>query len=75
MLDADTILVIGLIIGSLSVPSVINAFSAGRPPTMAGVFLFLGSILVVVAFNQTPGGYTFGEIPGLFVTVFRDVIS
>lgn len=74
-MNADAIFVIGIIIGALSVPSVITAFSGGNPPTLAGVFLFLGAILVVVAFNMTPGGYSFGEIPGLFVTVFRDVVS
>ncbi|MEL7343814.1 MAG: hypothetical protein AAFN59_03020 [Pseudomonadota bacterium] len=74
-MSADFILVIGIIIGALSIPSVISAFSGGRPPTMAGILLFLGSILVVVAFNQVPGGYSFGEIPGIFVTVFRDAIG
>ena len=75
MLDTDAILVIGIVIGALAIPSVTSAFSSGNPPTLAGVFLFLGSILVVVAFNMTPGGYSFGEIPGLFVSVIRGVAS
>lgn len=74
-MDADAILVIGIMIGALAIPSVISAFSSGRPPTMAGILLLCGAVLVVVAFNRTPGGYSFDEIPLLFVSVFRDLIS
>ena len=74
-MDADSILVFGIIIGALAIPSVIGAFSHGRPPTMAGILLFFGAVLVVIAFNRTPGGYSFEEIPLLFVSVLRELLS
>ena len=68
-MDPDLLLVIGLILGVLSVPSIISAFSEDRAPRAASIILLIAGVLVVVALNSKGGGYTFAEIPQTFLNV------
>jgi hypothetical protein len=68
-MDYDLILVVGIVIGILAVPSLLGAYSENRPPRAAMVMFVVGGGLIVYALSQSPSGYSFAEIPGLFVTV------
>ena len=70
----DFFLVLGTMILALGFPSLISAFSSGRRPTMAILLLVLGSALVSWAIIQTPGGYSFEELPRVFTQVFAKII-
>lgn len=74
-MDADLLLFLGIIIGALAFPALINSFSAGRSPRTAIVFGFVGGALIVAAIAMTPGGYEFQEIPGLMIDVVRDAFN
>jgi hypothetical protein len=68
-MDADLLLVIGLVLGVLAVPSMISAFSDGRAPRAASVAVLLAGVLVVLALNNKTGGYTISEIVQAFYNV------
>jgi hypothetical protein len=74
-MDTDLILVIGIIIAVLTLPALLAAFSESRPPKAASIMLMIAGVLIVVALTQRPTGYTFGEIPDVFMRVLRRVLS
>lgn len=68
-MDTDLALVIGLIVGVFSIPSVFSALSEGRAPRVAAIALIVGGGLVVWAVSQKPSGYRVDEIPDVIVKV------
>jgi len=62
-LDYDTILVIGIAISVLGVPSLIGAFSSGRAPRTALLLFTLGGGMIAWAASRQPGGYSFETLP------------
>jgi len=68
-MDPDTLFVLGLFLGILSVPSMVSAWSEGHVPRVASVVAILAGALMVWAHSQKAGGYTFDEIPHLIVKV------
>jgi len=71
--NPDLFLVIGLVVGALSIPAVISAFSESRPPRAAAIMIMISAGMILVAVLLKPGGYTFGEVPDAFAGVVRDV--
>jgi hypothetical protein len=74
-MDTDLILVIGLIICALAIPSLLAALADSRPPRAGSIMVLIGGVLVVVALTQRVGGYTFGEIPHVFVRVIGGFLN
>jgi len=70
----DVMFVIGAILLVLAIPSVINAFSESRFPRMAVVLFVVGAGMVSWASYSHPGGYTFQEVPHIFVRVFAQMV-
>jgi hypothetical protein len=74
-MNNDLFMVLGIVIGALAVPSIISAFSESRTPRAAAVLLMIAGALIAVAVTQRPGGYSFDEIPDVFVRVFAQFIK
>ena len=70
----DVFLVIGCIIIALAIPSIISAFSESRTPRAAAIMIMIGGGLIVTAVTQHPGGYSFDELPDVFVRVVGYVL-
>ena len=68
-MDTDLALVVGLIGGVFSVPSVVSAIMESRAPRVAAFALILGGGLVVWAIQEKPGGYKLEQIPYVVVQV------
>lgn len=68
-MDTDLILVIGIVLCALSIPTLLSAYTEGRAPRSGSVLLFIGGVLVVVALTQNPRGYAFADVPGVFYSV------
>lgn len=71
----DQILVIGMIICILAIPSLIGAYSEGRAPRAGAIMVLIGGVLLSVALTQKSGGYTFAEIPHIFMRVVGEAIN
>lgn len=73
-MSIDQILVISLIICALALPSLLSAFADSRPPRAGAIMMMIGGVLLVVALTQKPGGYTFAQIPRVFIQVIADLM-
>ena len=71
----DQILVIGIIICALAIPSLLAAYSESRPPRAGAIMVLIGGVLLTIAITQKPGGYKFDQIPHIFVQVIADVMK
>jgi len=74
-MDTDLVLVIGIVLAGLSIPSLLAAFSESRPPRAGAVMVLIGGLMIVYALNQSPRGYTFAEIPELFIKVIGRFVN
>ncbi len=73
-MNNDLILVMGVVIAVLAVPSVIGAFSAGRPPRTATILFMIGGSMIAWAVYKQPNSYTAGTFPDVFVSVVRSFL-
>ena len=68
-LDTDLLLVIGIVLGALSIPSLLSAYSESRAPRAGAVIVLVSGVLIVVAWSRHAAGYSFAEIPDVFMRV------
>ncbi len=69
-MNTDLILVIGIVIGVLTVPSILSAVLEGSAPRAASVSAVISGGLIVYAVYTNPGGYDVNDLPRLFRGVF-----
>ncbi len=74
-MDPDVMLVLGSIIAAGTFPAAVSAFSSGEPPKLAFICILVGGGLLAGAVIQNPQGYSFGELPGIFLNVARSVVG
>jgi len=73
-MNSDLILVTGIVLAVLSVPSMLSAISDSRPPRVAALVAVLAGGLIVWAVQSRPGGYTLNDIPRAFVRVVAEFL-
>lgn len=71
----DLYIVLGVILGGLSIPSILGALAEQRTPWIALLTLVAGAALIGLAVIQRPGVYDFAEIPHAFVRVVAYVLN
>lgn len=74
-MDPDLMLVVGLVIGAFSIPSIMGAIADGRVPRAAAILVMIAGGLIVLAIQGKPGGYNVAEIPDIFVRVVGRYIN
>jgi hypothetical protein len=74
-MDPDLLFVIGTITLLFSIPSILGAFTDGRPPRAAAIMIMIGGGLIGLAIYQRPGSYTFDTVPDVFYTVIGRYIG
>ncbi len=62
-MDPDIMLVIGLVIGILAVPSLVSALQEDRAPRVGVAAVLVAGALIVLAVNDKPGGYRLKDVP------------
>lgn len=68
-MDTDLVLVVGVILGVFSVPSILSAISEGRAPRVAAFTIISSGALILWAVSSHPGGYKLEDVPAAFVRV------
>ena len=68
-MDSDLLLVVGIVIGLLAIPALLAAFSEDRAPRAGAVAVLVSGVLIVLAVNGKPNGYTLAEVPNAFYHV------
>ncbi len=74
-MDPDLLIVIGLVIGGFSIPSILGAIADGRVPRAAAIVVMVAGGLIVLAINENPDGYAINDIPDVFVNVVARYIN
>lgn len=69
-MDPDLLLVIGIVIAVLTVPSLLSALSDRRPPRTGIIMILAAGALIVTALSNRPGSYRIDELPDAFYRVF-----
>ncbi|MGJ8604508.1 MAG: hypothetical protein ACSHXH_10320 [Marivita sp.] len=70
-MDPDTLFVIGLGLGVLSIPAVVSSISKGERPRIATITLMIAGAMLVWAMSNKPGGYSIEAIPSIVARVMR----
>jgi hypothetical protein len=68
-MDTDLALIIGLVLGALSVPSILSAFSDKRAPRASALTILIAGGLILYAMQMKPGGYQISDVPDVFVSI------
>ncbi|WP_278922861.1 MULTISPECIES: hypothetical protein [Pseudophaeobacter] len=68
-MDSDLALILGIILGGLSIPAILSNLSENRPPRSSAFLLLSGAGLIVYAVLSHPGGYRIEQIPDVFFSV------
>ena len=66
----DLMLVTGIILGVMSIPAMLSAFTEGRAPRLAAIVVLIAGILIFLAIDGRASGYSFPELPQVFGRVF-----
>ena len=74
-MNTDLMLVVGIVVCALSLPSLLAAFSESRAPRAGSVLLLIGGILLVMALTKKPGGYTLADVPHVFTRVIGSFLN
>lgn len=74
-MDPDLMLMIGLVVGIFTIPSILGAFVEGRVPRAAAIAVLVSGGLIVLAVRAQPGGYELSDIPDVFVNVIARYIN
>jgi hypothetical protein len=70
----DFLLVLGLFFAAFSIPSLIGAYSSGRPPRAAALFVVVGAGRISWAVFQQPNTYSLVDLPELIVNVIARLV-
>ncbi|MBK6466255.1 MAG: hypothetical protein IPL38_14515 [Rhodobacter sp.] len=68
-MDTDLFLTIGIVLGVLTIPSLLSAWTESRVPRVGALMLMAAAGLIALAISQKPGGYTFGDVPDVMMNV------
>lgn len=67
--DPDLALVLGIVIGAFSIPSILSALSDRRAPRASALTILIAGGLILYAIQERPGGVALEQIPDIFVKV------
>lgn len=68
-MDPDLALVLGIVIGALSIPSILSALSDKRAPRASALTVLIAGGLILYATQNKPQGYALKQVPDVFVDV------
>ena len=68
-MQTDTVFVLGLVLGVLSIPAIVSSISRGQRPRVATITAMASGGMVVYAMSQKPNGYALHEIPEIVARV------
>jgi hypothetical protein len=68
-MDPDLALVLGVILGALSIPSILSALSDKRAPRASAITILIAGGLILYAGQNMPGGLQLDQLPDKFVSV------
>ena len=74
-MNSDLMLVVGLVVGVLALPALLNAWTEGRAPRAGAILVMIAIGLIVAATQTKPGGYSVDEVPQVFFRVLGRLLG
>lgn len=74
-MDPDLTLTLGVIVGVLSIPSILSAITDGRAPRASALTILIAGGLILYAAASKPGGYRIEQIPDVLMGVVARFVS
>ncbi|MGP6088102.1 hypothetical protein [Antarctobacter jejuensis] len=74
-MEPDMMLVVGMGLIVLSLPSILSAWTDSRAPRLGALLLLGGGGLAIWALSDKDGGYTWAEIPDVFYGVIGQILN
>jgi hypothetical protein len=74
-MDPDLVLVIGIVIGILTIPSLLSAYSSSNPPRAGAIMALIAGVLIIAAMQTKPSGYEISELPDVFTRVINRYLN
>ncbi len=68
-MDTDLVLIVGIVIAALSIPSILSAISDKRAPRASAITVLIAGGLILFAIQGKPGGYRLEQLPDVLVSV------
>jgi hypothetical protein len=68
-LDNDLVLVVGIILAVLSIPSILSAISDRRAPRASAITVLIAGGLILFAVQGKPGGYNLEQMPDVVMSL------
>jgi hypothetical protein len=68
-LDNDLVLVVGIILAVLSIPSILSAISDRRAPRASAITVLIAGGLILFAVQGKPGGYSLEQMPDVVMSL------
>lgn len=73
-MDADVMLVTGMVLSVLSLPSIAAAWAERRSPRVGTIVLLGGGGLILWALREKDGGYALADIPDVVYSVIGQLM-
>lgn len=73
-MNNDLMLVSGIVLALLSLPSMLNAWAEARPPRVGGIILVTGAVLIASAVMNASTPYRVEELPDVFLRVIARIL-
>ncbi len=74
-MNPDLAMLIGIVLGVFTVPSIMSAISDGRAPRVAAFTMIAAGVLILWAVTNKPGGYSFSELPDVLMRVIARYLT
>ncbi len=71
---ADYFLIVGVAVGIIALPSLLNALTESRKPSAALAMAAMSLSCIALANALHPVGYKFTQVPGVFARVFGQFV-
>lgn len=68
-MDNDLVLVVGIILAVLSIPSILSAISDRRAPRASAITVLIAGGLILFAVQGKPGGYSLEQMPDVVMNL------
>tara|TARA_R100001369_G_scaffold60736_1_gene87514 strand:+ start:404 stop:628 length:225 start_codon:yes stop_codon:yes gene_type:complete len=67
--DNDLVLVVGITLAVLSIPSILSAISDRRAPRASAITVLIAGGLILFAVQGKPGGYSLEQMPDVVMNL------
>jgi formate-dependent nitrite reductase membrane component NrfD len=74
-MDTDLVLTLGIVLGVITLPSLLSAWVEGRAPRVGAILLVAAFGMIVAAALNNPGGYAVSDVPGIMAGVFGRMVN